>query len=209
MLALGHAGIALGAATLLSQFVPERAPQKQLPGAGEGGRSIAAGLAAWFGRLGRRADIRLVLLGSLLPDIIDKPLGHVFFRESISSGRIFAHSLLFFLLVTAAGLYAHRRNGSTGLLALSFGVLVHIASDQMWLMPVTLFWPLLGPFSKQILAGWADDIWYALLHDPAVYVPEIAGGLVLIAFAWMLVHGSAVRSFLMTGRPDAVGRSPP
>ena len=209
MLVLGHAGIALGAATLLSRFMPERAPQEQPAGSLEGHPSGGARLGSWFGSLGRRADIRLVLLGSLLPDIIDKPLGQVLFRESLSSGRIFAHSLLFFLLVTAAGLYAQRRTGSTGLLALAFGVLVHITSDQMWLMPVTLFWPLLGPFGRQVLSEWAGDIWYALLHDPAVYVPEIAGGLVLIAFAWVLLHGSAVGSFLRTGRPGAVGRSPP
>jgi membrane-bound metal-dependent hydrolase YbcI (DUF457 family) len=208
MLVLGHAGIALGAATLLSQFMPEPDPVASSPDRHERHRSAAA-LTAWFGRLGRRADIRLVLLGSLLPDIIDKPLGQVILRESISNGRIFAHSLLFFLLVTVAGLYVRRRNGSTGLLALSFGMLVHIASDQMWLMPVTLFWPLLGPFGKQILADWASNIWYALLHDPAVYVPEIVGGLVLVAFVWTLLHGSVVRSFLRSGRLDAAGRSPP
>ena len=209
MLVLGHAGIALGAAAVLSRLMPEPAPQERLPGSHQGRRSIATVLAAWFARLGRRADIRLVLVGSLLPDLIDKPLGQVIFRESISSGRIFAHSLLFFLLVTMAGLYLHRRNGSTGLLALSFGVLVHIASDQMWLMPVTLFWPLLGPFGRHILTEWIGSLWDALLHNPAVYVPEILGGLVLVAFSWTLVHGSAVRTFLRTGRLDAAGRSPP
>jgi hypothetical protein len=36
-------------------------------------------------------DIRLLILGSLLPDLIDKPLGHIILPEN--NGRIFAHTL--------------------------------------------------------------------------------------------------------------------
>lgn len=198
MLILGHAGIALGAAVALSEVMPDG----EAAARGNGGPGGLIG--SWFARLGRHADIRLVLVGSLLPDILDKPVGELVFRETLGSGRIFAHSLAFLLLLTLGGLYQRRRTGSGSLLALAFGVLAHQACDRMWLEPVTLLWPLLGPFPRAAVADWFDQIWHALLHDPAVYVPEILGGTVLIALAWVLVRGAAVRRFVMTGRLDRV-----
>nr|WP_292468287.1 metal-dependent hydrolase [Methanolobus sp.] len=38
---------------------------------------------------------RYVAFGSLLPDIIDKPIGRFLFADSIANGRIFAHTLVF------------------------------------------------------------------------------------------------------------------
>ena len=66
------------------------------------------GKPAWFDALARRVDIRLLAIGSLLPDIIDKPVGQVFFRGTFSDGRIFSHTLLFLALVSLGG-YARRR----------------------------------------------------------------------------------------------------
>lgn len=107
------------------------------------------GGASWFTSLGNSIDMRLLLVGSLLPDIIDKPVGMFFFRDSLSNGRIFCHTLLFLILVTVAGLYFYRRYSKTWLLAFSFGTLTHLVFDQMWRTPQTLFWPLFGlPFER-------------------------------------------------------------
>jgi len=38
-------------------------------------------------------DYRLVLVGSMLPDIIDKPLGGLVFREALESGRTYCHTV--------------------------------------------------------------------------------------------------------------------
>ena len=82
MLVLGHAGITLGAATLVA-------------GALKSSHSSQVGGISWFILLGRYIDIRLLLVGSLLPDIIDKPIGQYFLVETFSNGRIFSHTLLF------------------------------------------------------------------------------------------------------------------
>lgn len=40
-------------------------------------------------------DYRLLLVASLLPDLIDKPIGYLFRAYPIISGRHYGHSLLF------------------------------------------------------------------------------------------------------------------
>ena len=94
--------------------------------------------------LGQHIDIRILLIGSLLPDIIDKPLGYLIFPETLANGRIFCHTFLFLFLVIAIGLYFHRKVKSNWLLVLSFGTFTHLVFDQIWLAPHTLFWPLYG-----------------------------------------------------------------
>ena len=39
--------------------------------------------------------VPLAALGAILPDLVDKPLGHLLLQETLDNGRIFGHSLLF------------------------------------------------------------------------------------------------------------------
>lgn len=188
MLVLGHAGITLGAATLLA-------------GAWKNSRSSQSRRVSWFTSLGSRIDIRILLVGSLLPDIIDKPVGQVFFRETFSNGRIFSHTLLFLILLTAAGCYLYRRRQKVWLLTLAFGTLMHIVLDQMWFAPATLFWPLLGfTFARSDLTGWVINLFQALRSDPVVYLSELAGLALLLWFGLSLVGGKRVGAFIKYGK---------
>ena len=45
-----------------------------------------------------RPDLAFVGIGSLLPDMIDKPLGYMIYG-SMATGRIYAHTLLFLLIL--------------------------------------------------------------------------------------------------------------
>ena len=83
-------------------------------------------------------DYRFILPGAVLPDLIDKPLGRVIFAREPGNGRIFAHTLLFLLLVTLAGAAVYRLKGQQWGLCLAFGVLMHFILDSLWLSPVTL-----------------------------------------------------------------------
>lgn len=137
--------------------------------------------ASFFRSLAKRMDIRFLLIGSMLPDIIDKPVGLYLFRETFSSGRIFSHTLLFLVLVTVIGLTLRRNSGKTWVLALSIGTLLHLMLDQMWQAPKTLFWPIFGvAFERIETTYWLGNIFYALLKKPDVYVPEIIGFIVLV-----------------------------
>ena len=53
-----------------------------------------------------------VFTGSLLPDLIDKPVGEILLAGSISNGRIFAHTLLFNFLLLLFCLWLYKRSGS-------------------------------------------------------------------------------------------------
>ena len=206
MLAFGHAGITLGVATLLAGALKNtsffRTPGSQASGSlPDHPLSVPDRARSWLVSLGGRIDIRLLLVGSLLPDIIDKPVGQLLFRQTFSNGRIFSHSLLFLIVVTLAGSYLYRRSGRTWLLAFSFGTFTHLICDQMWRTPQTLLWPLLGlSFERANVTGWLPRIIHALLTDPEVYVPELVGVMILLWFVYVLWRQGVITSFLRYGR---------
>ena len=187
MLVLGHAGITLGVATLLAGTVP--------------GIRASQGRVSWFASLGNRIDIRLLLLGSLLPDIIDKSVGIFFFREAFASGRIYAHTLLFLILIAAVGFYLYKCHRKVWLLTLAFGVFMHLVLDEMWHGPATLFWPFLGfTFERVDLTDWALNIFQALMSNPEVYITEATGLAVLLWFGLSLIGRKKVGVFVKYGR---------
>jgi len=188
MLILGHAGITLGAAALLAGAVNSRQTTKitKIP---------------WLASLSRYVDIRLLLVGSLLPDIIDKPVGQYFFRETFNNGRIFSHTLLFLVLISAVGFYLYKRHRQVWMLTLAAGTLLHLFLDGIWNTPATLFWPLLGlTFEKIELAGWATNILRSLLSDPAVYIPEAVGLAILLWFGLTLARRNKIGVFIKCGK---------
>ncbi|MBT9163240.1 MAG: hypothetical protein DDT24_00144 [Chloroflexi bacterium] len=155
-----------------------------------------SGLAAAIASI----DYRLVLVGSMLPDIIDKPVGIYLFGDTFSNGRIFGHSLLFFLIILLAGLHRYLRSGRSGILVLSLCSGFHLILDQMWLEPRTLFWPLYGlAFPQYDITHWLANLIETLKTEPAVYWPEIVGMLILILFMLELLRNRGLLSFVRNG----------
>jgi hypothetical membrane protein len=147
-----------------------------------------------------RIDYRLVLVGSLLPDIIDKPVGGLLFRGFFSNTRIFSHTLLFLAILTVAAVYLYRKKGQTWLVALSFGTFLHLILDGMWREPRTLLWPLYGwAFERVDLSHWLQDMLYVLMTNPGVNIPEIIGAIILIIFMIWLVYKRKVYAFVTKG----------
>jgi inner membrane protein len=188
MLFFAHTGITLGASYVMA-------------GAVQSIKRPGKGSFAWFTSLSEYVDIRILLVGSMLPDIIDKPLGMFFFRETFSSGRIFAHTLLFLVVLTAAGYYLYRRRRQTWLLVLAFGTFIHLALDQIWLMPKTVLWPFLGlSFDRIEITDWYSLWFQDLFSHPEVYIPELLGLVILLWFGVTLVAREKVGAFLKRGR---------
>jgi inner membrane protein len=212
MLAFGHTGLTLGLAVLLAGLtttsrssrnreVRVDALSSPSPQAAAETNCGQARRLSWVESLADYADLRLLLVGSLLPDIIDKPIGQFFFRETFSNGRIFSHTLVFLALITIVGLYLYRHSGRTWLLVLSFGTFTHLVFDQMWRAPHILLWPVYGfVFEKVDLTNWVPRIFHALFTDPQVYLPELAGAAILIWFAQSLVWRRRVFAFLKCGK---------
>lgn len=212
MLVFGHAGITLGAAVLLNGAVTKsysfrkrqhRAVEDFEPPsqAFTGQNHDSCNGVSWFTSLANCIDMRLLLVASLLPDIIDKPLGTFFFRDSLSNGRIFCHTLIFLLVITLVGFYLYRAHRKTWLLVLSFGTFTHLICDQMWLTPQTLLWPVYGwTFQKHDLSYWLQNMLSALHTNPAVYVPELVGAMILVWFMLVLVRRRQFYRFIKNGQ---------
>ncbi len=220
MLLFGHIGLTLGA-TWGAQHALETKEHRTGEASGNNPGddvlrpSFARGALSYL----RRLDYRIIMASSMLPDIIDKPLGAFFFRETFSSGHIYGHTLLFLVLTASAGLYLYKSRRITWALALSFGTFAHLIFDQIWHAPRTLFSPLLGAsFDREDVSivippifrepalnagdlnNWIPDVVRNWLNNPRDYVPEIAGITILLFFAYVLIRRKKVLQFLKSGR---------
>jgi len=144
-----------------------------------------------------KLDYRMVLLGSLLPDIIDKPLFLILGNSFSLSGRDYGHTLLFNLILLSAGLFLARKGGKW-LFSLALGSLMHLIFDQIWHNMETLFWPLLGPLVGGDTSVLMDKLWAGLVK-PEVFVPELAGLAVMGWLLYRLLKIKGIRRFLTTG----------
>ncbi len=169
MFPLGHLGITLGIAIALVKVRPT---------------------------LERRLDLRFVLFGAILPDVIDKLFGHVILAGTLDNGRLVGHSALFAIVFLAVGILI----ASDRLTSIGFASGVHLGLDLMWYLPSTLFWPAYG------FGFPAEDFevydWFAtLVRDPVVQAGEVIGGIILLWF--VLRHGlyriDRIREFLFRG----------
>lgn len=206
MLFFGHMGITLGAAKtcdiLLSMAKPNNG--QKLASRSKITAVISQQRLKLYYLLSRiksqinPIDYRLVLVGSFLPDIIDKPVFLLIGNRVSLSGRGYAHTLLFNLILLISGLLLIRYRKSW-LLILSLSSFMHLILDRIWDYPVVLFWPLLGPFPKGETTGWLSNMFQALFSSPDVYIPEIIGLVIVLLFVYRIVKGKSVVSFIRSG----------
>ncbi|MDK2973703.1 MAG: hypothetical protein PWP08_74 [Methanofollis sp.] len=94
-----------------------------------------------------RRAIPACAFGALLPDIVDKPLGHIILASSLGYGRVYCHTLLFLAIVTLIGAFLLWRYRNVLVLAAAAGIASHQVLDAMWREPVNWLYPFLGPFT--------------------------------------------------------------
>jgi membrane-bound metal-dependent hydrolase YbcI (DUF457 family) len=130
MLLLGHLGCTLAAGQA------GEAAYKRF--SGRGFRSTA-----------KLIDYRLLAIGSVLPDIIDKPLALLLFPDLFNGmTRNLGHTLLFAVLLFVVWRIASGSRRSF-LLPLAIGSSLHLLFDAMFTNPDTLFWPFVdGGFAE-------------------------------------------------------------
>jgi membrane-bound metal-dependent hydrolase YbcI (DUF457 family) len=149
-----------------------------------------------------RMDLRLLIAGAVLPDLIDTPLGLLWFND-LGSVRLFSHSLLFGAAVMVAVVVATRRGRPRKRwMPLAVGILMHLVLDAMWADPETLWWPFLGVDFAASGYGSAGALVRAILTDWRVWVLELAGLAYLSYLARRGNLGSAAEraTFRSTGR---------
>jgi inner membrane protein len=144
-------------------------------------------------------DYRAVLAGSLLPDVIDKPLGLFLLPQLLDfNGRTIGHTLAFNLVLLAVGLIIVKYRSYHAPLVLAIGSTGHLLLDQMWETPQTLLWPLLSWGFPPGVSDLNDWIMFQLTAQ-WLSVPEVIGLLVLIWFAIQIHRLRAIPRFVKTG----------
>ncbi|MFZ9630045.1 MAG: hypothetical protein ACO3C1_11935 [Ilumatobacteraceae bacterium] len=125
-----------------------------------------------------RFDYRLLLVGALLPDLLDLPLGRAAWAHSVTVSVV----VLAAVMLATAGRKPVRRL----LLGLPIGMLLHLVWDGAFTATRVFWWPMSG--------GWGD-------HD----VPSIGRGLwnLPLEVAGLLMVRAAWRRF---GLSDPVRR---
>lgn len=211
MFIFGHAGLTLGAAVALTAVVEQISPlmlkhnrknesDEMLDTTAEKGtapaeRSLLKSLSSLMG------DLRILFLGAFLPDIIDKPIAWLFFNYPAGNGRLYGHTLVFFLFLFIAGYYLYAFRHKKWLLVLAFGTFCHLVIDSMWAFPQTLLWPLMSwDFAAKIRADWAGTLFSEIVSKPKVLIAEIAGIAILAWFFLAVLRNKSLSSFIMKGR---------
>jgi hypothetical protein len=184
MLLLGHEGITLGAATIA---------------AGAFCRVKGSLKGSWFAVLARHIDIRILAVGALLPDIIDKPLG--IYILNMQNGRIYAHTFLFLLVISGAGYYLYQSRKQVWLLTLAAGTLAHLIQDEMWKVPGTLFWPLMGlSFPREILNEYFVSLFKEIFTNRYIFTTELIGLIIIALFGVWLIYRHQTGAFIRCGK---------
>jgi hypothetical protein len=144
-------------------------------------------LAVWVIFHDPALDYRLVVVGALLPDLVDAPFG----------GARVLHSVVASAVLLAGVMLAtrHRRQARRRLLAVPIGTFLHLVLDGMWTRTQTFWWPFLGHHLHGRLPPFDRPL--------AVLVLQEAGGAAALAWLWRewdLADPHVRRRLLRTGR---------
>jgi LexA-binding, inner membrane-associated putative hydrolase len=143
-------------------------------------------LASWLVFRDPALDHRLIVVGALLPDVIDAPTGRAGVAHSL-----FASAVLLAVVVLAT---RGRRHLRRSLVALAIGTFLHLLLDGIWTNRQVFLWPFAG-----------TDLGDAQLPSVArglANVPLELAGLAVLIWAWYrfrLGEPERRRTLLRTG----------
>jgi len=174
MLLFAYAGLIFGAAAAAAGLTKQR------------GLSSVAG---WPAALARYLDIRWLMIGSLLPDIIDKPL-----RQYILPGPLVSRGPL----AGSLGGATADRPDLAGRTRPRYTLPPQPRRGMA--QPARAVLAAAGNRFQPIdIEGWAGQLWQTLISDPGVSIPEIAGFIILAWFGLLLLRRRRVGEFLIRG----------
>lgn len=140
-------------------------------------------------------DYRLVMVGAIVPDVVDAPLGGARLAHSVTASI----GLLAVVMVATIGRRGLRRH----LLALPIGTFLHLALDGVFATTAVFWWPFTGgdPSARlpSMARGWAN-------------LPLELAGAAALAWGWHRfgLQGARRRDrFWRTGRVEDERRSRP
>ena len=148
-------------------------------------------------------DYRYLAIGSLLPDIIDKPLAWLVLPDLIETTRSVGHTLAFAVLLLALAGVAFQKGRGFWMFSLAIGTCLHLIFDRMWTDAETLLWPAFGfgfPKSGGLgIRSYSYQLWNDPLAAPWNTPFEILGTLIIGVILFRLLRLRRVKYFLKTG----------
>lgn len=130
----------------------------------------------------RRVDYRYVLLGAVLPDLVDGVL-HLAGVFDGPAGRWVAHTLLAAMVVAVVILLGFKAERRLQVFGVFVGWLLHLVGDGMWSAPKTFLWPAFGTgFATESREPYSWDLVTDPLSHLTTWGGELAGLLILLWF---------------------------
>ncbi|MFV0308067.1 MAG: metal-dependent hydrolase [Desertimonas sp.] len=142
--------------------------------------------AVWYVFRDRRFDVRMLVVGALVPEL-----------DGLFGGARVMHSLAFSLALLAVVMLATigRRDARRLWLGLPIGTMLHLVFDGAWADTTVFLWPL---------AGWSfDDAALPMVERGWWNLPLELVGLAIVVWFWRragLAERSRRRQLVRTGR---------
>ena len=145
---------------------------------------LGTAAALTYVTLGRsRIDYRFILLGAVLPDVVDAFLELTVFDGT--TGRWIAHSLLAVVVEAILILLLFRGERRLAVFGLAVGWLLHLVCDGMWRAPRTFLWPLFGTkFASTPVEPYSWDLFAHPLAHLGTWGGDVIG-IGLLAWFWI------------------------
>lgn len=128
----------------------------------------------------RRIDYRYILLGAVLPDLLDALLIATGLIDS-ESLRGPAHSLLSVPVVAVVIILGLKGDRRLAVFGIAVGWLTHLVADGMWNSPKTFLWPLFG---NSFDVSPAEPYAWSLFTSPAEHLSTWGAELAGLAILW-------------------------
>lgn len=158
-----------------------------------------------------KVDIRFLLFGAIVPDVVDLSVGTLLLADRYSTGELWSHSLLAPSIYMAIVLVATRRGRRRrAWMALGVGWLFHLLIDGMWANQEVFLWPFFGWELPAGAMPYWTAAWERAMSDPWRWVTETIG-LAYLVWLWIALGMSDParrKGTIESGRlPDHVAKT--
>ena len=146
-------------------------------------------------------DYRILIIGALLPDLIDKPLS-LYLGKAIGTTQSFGHTLIFAVILLFAGLFLYQKCGKRLFLTLAIGILFHQVLDLVTMNYKNFFWPLYGfKFiqSKQFETSLTQKL-INHISSPYYLIGEIVGLIITTYYFVKIYINGRLIDFIKSGK---------
>lgn len=149
----------------------------------------------------RHMDYRILMVASLLPDLVDKPLAKLMSSSYDLEGRAFGHSLMFLACIGLIMGFLWLFKWRAGFWPFVLGTLMHVVLDVMWLHPGIFYWPSAGwVFPKPVGEAWQGMMQFGNYQIKTLDFLDNLGVLLLLSIFMRVAMSGRIREFLRRGK---------